>query len=134
MAGSSLFRCGKRPGRKFLRGEIQDSDMLPRNCYVSKVAFFLFGLIDAVSFSPVHTTTHIRIENGLKLYILLHSSSITFLATSCPTRHHAKVCPSHFQNRLASRFRARGATLKVGGLTSDSKWGGGGRLKTLLPQ
>ena len=34
-------------------------------------------------------------------------------------------------------YRARGATLKVGGggggLTTDSKWGGGG-LKTLLPQ
>ena len=35
MAASSLFRCGKRPGRKFLGGEIQDSDMLPRNCNVS---------------------------------------------------------------------------------------------------
>ena len=65
---------------------------------------FLLGLIDSVSFSPVHTTTHIRIENALKPYTLLHSSSITFLATSCPTRHHAKVCPSLFQNRLASRF------------------------------
>ena len=31
--------------------------------------------------------------------------------------------------------RARGVTLKVGGLTSGSKWGGGGGgLKTLLPQ
>ena len=29
-----------------------------------------------------------------------------------------------------SKFRARGATLKVGGLTSDSKWGGGGAENT----
>ena len=35
---------------------------------------------------------------------------------------------------LSTLHRARGATLKVGGLTSDSKWGGGGGLKTLLPQ
>ena len=27
---------------------------------------------------------------------------------------------------VSTDFRARGATLKVGGLTSDSKWGGGG--------
>ena len=38
--------------------------------------------------------------------------------------------------KTTCRIRARGATLKVGGLTSDSKWGGGGGgggLKTLLP-
>ena len=30
------------------------------------------------------------------------------------------------KEQISIQYRARGATLKVGGLTSDPKWGGGG--------
>ena len=63
-----------------------------RYCFFPFSKRFASTFIVSVSFSPVHTTTPIRIENALKPYILsfsrsLHSSSITSLATnlkSCP--------------------------------------------------
>ena len=47
-----------------------------RHCFVPFSKRFASTLIVSVSFSPVHATTHIRIENALQPYILLYSPSI----------------------------------------------------------
>ena len=61
----------------------------------------------------------------------------TGLSGPFQNREKAFYVFSFKSSRYNFPLRARGATLKVGGggggLTSDSKWRGGG-LKTLLPQ
>ena len=75
-------------------------------CFAPFSKRFPSALIVFVSFSPVHTTTRIRIENAVTLYSLIISLSILSLLLSSrqikvvPLRWSSEVRPGLFQNHL----------------------------------
>ena len=57
--------------------------------------------------------------------ILIEGFYKMILKSKIKSSPNISVCKS-LSKHASSIHRGRGATLKVGGLTSDSKWGGGG--------